>query len=82
MRTRSTAAKKPEDDLTYSMKDALLQMKAEVEKVCAANARTEKKVESFMGYLDATEVGLLSSYVYVLFTILLCTGCNKRTEGA
>jgi hypothetical protein len=81
MRTRSAAAKKPEEDLTYSMQDALLQMKAEVQKVCAANASTEKKVESFAGYLDVTKAGLISSYVYALFTVLACTGCNTRTEG-
>ena len=63
MRTRS-AGRKPEEDLTYSMTDALSQMKAEVEKVCAANARTVEMVESFTGYLDITKAGLLSSCVY------------------
>jgi hypothetical protein len=76
-RTRSAAAKKPEEDLMYSMKDALSQVKAEVEKVYTANVRTEKKLESFTGYLDMTEVGPLSSHLYALFTILACTGSNK-----
>jgi hypothetical protein len=71
MRTRSTAVKMPEEDLTYSISDAILQMKAEVQKVYDANANTEKKVESFTGYLDITKVALLSSYIYILFTILV-----------
>ena len=82
MRTRSAAARNPEEDLTYSMDNALLQLKEEVAKVCAANARMEAKVESLAGYFDATDVGFLSFYVYTLFTILACTGCDKRTEGA
>ena len=63
-RTRSAAAKKPEEDLIYSMNSALSQVRDEVEKVCSANSRTEKKVESLMGYLDLTEVCPLSFYLY------------------
>ena len=67
MQTRSTAAKKAEEDLAYSMQDALSQLKTEVEKVCAANDRTEKKVESLKGYFEITEASLLSS-VYMLYS--------------
>ena len=59
MRTRSAAMDNPEDDLTYSTKNALLQMKESVEKVCTVNARTEEKVQSFTGYFELTEAGLL-----------------------
>ena len=77
MRTRSVAVKKPKEDLIYLIKDTLLQMKSEAQKVCAVNARMETMVKLFMGYLDITQAGLLSSYVYALFTILTCTGCGK-----
>ena len=61
----------------YSMKDALSQVKVEVEKVYTANVRTEKMLESFTGYLDMIEVGPLSFHLHTLFTILACTGSNK-----
>ena len=56
MQTRSAAALKPQD-FTYALEDALLQIKTEVEQVCAANARTERKVESFTEYLETTKAG-------------------------
>jgi len=71
MQTRSISIKNTEDNLTYSIYDALGQLKAEVERVCAANERMETKVKSFMGYLNITKAGLLLSYVYLLFTILV-----------
>jgi len=77
MRTRSAAARNPEEDITYSMENTLKQLKEQVEKVCAENAKTEKKVKSLAGHFNVIKAGLLSFYVYMLFTILACTGCNK-----
>jgi hypothetical protein len=69
------------ENLTYSIQDALGQLKEEVERVCAANARTETKVKSLMGYLDITKAGLLLSYVYLLFTILCEQGAITELKA-
>jgi len=43
------------------MESALQQLKDEVERVCAANARTEKQLQSLMSQLDDTKVGFVLS---------------------
>jgi hypothetical protein len=75
MRTRSTTAK--DQDFTYSMRSTLSELKLEVEKVHGVNAKTESKVTSLIGYLDANKVGLLSFFMCVLFTLSACAGCDK-----
>jgi hypothetical protein len=49
--TRSSAK-----NLNWALESALQQLKDEVERVCAANGRTEKQLQSLMSRLDDTKV--------------------------
>jgi len=46
-------------DLSFAVEDALKQLKDEVERVCVANRRTEKELQSLTSRLDKTKVGFV-----------------------
>ena len=54
-------------NLNWAMEDALTQLKAEVERVCAANGRTERQLQSLMSRLDNTKVGFALSFLHVWY---------------
>jgi UDP-N-acetylmuramyl pentapeptide synthase len=57
--TRSASAAQAAS-LAYSVESALDQVKSEVEKVSAANGRTEQRLQMLMDRLDEANVSLLS----------------------
>ena len=62
MKTRNNAK-----NLDWAIKDSLKQLQDEVEKLRAANERTEEQLQSLMNRLDDTEVGFVLSCVHVVF---------------
>jgi hypothetical protein len=58
--TNNTASSSNESSLSYAVKSTLTQLKEQVEKVSAANARTEEKLQTLIKCLDEANVSLLS----------------------
>ena len=69
-------------NLNWAMEDALKQMKTAVDRVCAANERTEKKLQSLMSRLENTKVSFVLSCLHVWYFTTAYLGCNRRTKGA
>ena len=59
-RSATAAASNSESNLSYSLNSTLDQVKSEVEKVSAANRRTEEQLQMLMARLGDTNVSLLS----------------------
>jgi len=62
MRNLTSSAK---DNLSYAMQSTMEQLREQVERVCAANEKTEKRLQSLMDCIENINVRLILSYVCV-----------------
>lgn len=67
MSTRHTRnpTSRAKENLNYAMESTMEQLREQVERVCATNEKTEKRLQSLMDRIDNINVSLLSSYVCV-----------------
>lgn len=75
-----SAQQQQQQNLIWAMQSTIEQLTEQVEKVCAANERTEKRLQSLMGCVDNIRVSLMSS-VCELFHNSVYTDGHSGTEG-
>jgi hypothetical protein len=73
MQTRSQSAAQ---NLKYAVNDTLSQVTTGVAEISSANSRVEEKVDGLMAYINLTQVGPLSSCLFILVTNI--TGSNNK----